>query len=145
MPADSPLVAHAIELLSPLGEVRARRMFGGHGLYLQGLFIAIIADEVLYLKADGQAQPAFAAAGCLPFSYSPRPDRQIVMSFWNAPEEAMDSPAGMAPWARLAMASALRAAAAKAPAAAARPRARPAKTAAGQAPTAAMKRRSRAG
>lgn len=110
----SAMLAHCLELLAPLGAVRARRMFGGHGLYLDGLFIAILAGETLYLKADAAEQPAFADAGSQPFAYTARGDRRVVMAYWAAPEQAMDSPAGMAPWARRALASALRAAASKA-------------------------------
>ncbi len=123
------MVDHCLELLAPLGAVRARRMFGGHGLYLDGLFIAILADETLYLKADAEEQAAFAAAGCQPFTYTARGDQRIVMAYWSAPEEAMDSPAGMAPWARRALASALRAAASKARPAQRKPRARPSQAA----------------
>jgi DNA transformation protein and related proteins len=44
-------VDYVLEQLSPLGGVRAKRMFGGHGVYLEGLFFALVADDTLYLKA----------------------------------------------------------------------------------------------
>ena len=68
----SDLVDHCLELLAPLGAVRARRMFGGHGLYCDDLFFALIASDRLYLKADAQSQPAFEGAGCEPFVYEAR-------------------------------------------------------------------------
>jgi DNA transformation protein len=114
----NPLVAHALELLSALGRPRSRRMFGGHGLYVDDLFIALIADDTLFLKADDQASAAFAQAGCRPFTYAGSNGQRTVMAYWSAPDDAMESPALMLPWARLAMASALRAAAAKRPPAA---------------------------
>jgi DNA transformation protein len=104
--------AYCVELLGPLGAARARRMFGAHGLYLDDLFVAIVADEQLYLKVDAQTQAQFEAAGCRPFVYS-RTERVVAMSFWSAPEEATESPALMLPWARLAQAAALRARASK--------------------------------
>ena len=52
-------VEHWLELLRPLGQPRAKRMFGGYGLYLDDLFIAIIADEQLFLKADAATRAAF--------------------------------------------------------------------------------------
>ncbi len=55
------LVDHCLELLAPLGAVRAKRMFGGHGLYMDELFIALIAFERLYLKVDATTQPAFVS------------------------------------------------------------------------------------
>lgn len=112
------LIAHCTELLSVLGPVRVRRMFGGHGVYADGLFLALIARDTLYLKTDEASRPAFDAAGCQPFAYDTAKGGRAVLSYWSAPDEAMESPAAMLPWARLAMASALRAAAAKRPAAA---------------------------
>ena len=105
-------VSHCLELLAPLGAVRARRMFGGHGLYCDDLFFALTADERLYLKVDALTQPTFAAAGCEPFVYDAK-GRSTSMGYWSVPAEAMDSPALMQPWARQALAAALRARAAK--------------------------------
>ena len=109
MAETAPFVAHCLELLAPLGATRARRMFGGHGLYVDDLFVALIADECLYLRADEAARPAFERAGCRPFTYSARDRQAVTMGYWSAPEEALDSAPAMLPWARLALASALRA------------------------------------
>jgi DNA transformation protein and related proteins len=128
----SDLVDHCLELLAPLGTVRARRMFGGHGLYCDDLFFALIAADRLYLKVDPQSQDAFAAAGCEPFAYEAA-GRATTMSYWTVPAEAMESPAMMQPWARLALAAALRARAAKASAAPRKARAARAQAQAGKA------------
>lgn len=101
-------VDHCLELLAPLGAARAKRMFGGHGLYLDDLFVAIVAFEQLYLKVDAGTQPAFEAAGCRPFVYDGK-GRPITMSYWTVPPEAIESPTLMAPWARRAVEAALRA------------------------------------
>ena len=123
------LVDHCLELLAPLGMVRAKRMFGGHGLYVDELFIALVVFERLYLKVDAQTQPAFSAAGCEPFVYDGK-NKPITVSYWTVPADAMESPALMQPWARQAMAAALRARAAKPAAARSKPRATPSKPAA---------------
>lgn len=102
-------VAWCVELLSPLGAVRVKAMFGGHGLYVDECFVAIVADEVLYLKADAQSAPAFAAAGSAPFTYTAGV-KIVTMSYWRAPADAMESPAAMRPWGRLAVEAAMRAA-----------------------------------
>jgi DNA transformation protein and related proteins len=102
------MVSHALELLAPLGVPRARAMFGGHGLYVDDLFIALVADEVLYLKVDAQTRPVFEAAACQPFVYEGKGQR-MEMSFWTVPQEALDASAALAPWAHRAMEAALRA------------------------------------
>ena len=106
------LIEHCLELLAPLGQPRARRMFGGHGLYVDDVFVAIIAAERLYLKVDAQTRPRFEAAGCDAFVYDAK-GRAISLGYFCAPDDAMDSPALMQPWARMALAAALRARAAK--------------------------------
>jgi DNA transformation protein and related proteins len=120
--AQNEFVAHCLELLGPLGMARSRRMFGGHGLYVDDLFIGLIATERLFLKVDAQTRAAFEAAGCRPFVYDGA-GKSVTMGYFSAPEEAMESPPLMQPWARLALAAALRARAVKPPAAARKPRA----------------------
>ena len=108
MAVSPEFVAHCIELLIPLGPARSRRMFGGHGFYVDDVFVALIFNERLYLKADAQTRPRFEAAGCEPFVYDGA-GKQVTINYWTAPDDAMESPLLMRPWARLAMEAALRA------------------------------------
>ncbi len=105
---------YAVELLGTLGRVAARRMFGGYGLYCDGVMFALIADDVLYLKADEASRGEFERAGSEPFVYDAR-GRRTTMAYWRTPDEAMESRELAAPWARAALAAALRARAAKCP------------------------------
>lgn len=100
------------ELLAPIGRITARRMFGGAGLYADGLIVGLEVAGALYLKTDAQTRQAFADAGGQPFVYDGK-GKPVTMSYWTPPEEAMDSPEAMQPWARLALEAALRAAQAK--------------------------------
>jgi len=126
---------YCVELLGALGPTRSRRMFGGHGFYVDDVFIALIFEERLYLKADDATRARFEQAGCQPFVYEGGDGKSVSLSYYTAPDDAMESPALMHPWARLAMEAGLRAAAAKArkpakakaPAKAVKPRAAPAK------------------
>lgn len=104
--ASDALVAHCLELLAPLGRVTAGRMFGGHGLRVDGLFFGLIVFDRLHLKSNAQTQPAFAAAGCQPFAYDGK-GKRVTTSYWTVPAEAMESPELMLPWARLALQAAL--------------------------------------
>lgn len=99
------------ELMQPLGSIRSKRMFSGAGIYCDGLFFALVIDDILYLKADDENRPAFEREGLEPFTYEMR-GKPTKMSYYRVPDEAMDSPALMLPWARGALAAALRARAA---------------------------------
>ena len=102
MAAHNELVEHCRELLAPLGAVRVKRMFGGHGFYVDELFIALIAFGRLYLKADASTRARFEAAGCEPFVYDGKGQTGDDALLHRA-EDAMESPALMQPWARLAL------------------------------------------
>jgi len=97
-------------------------MFGGCGFYVDGLFMALIAYGQFFLKADDTTRERFVAAGCQPFAFQTKDGERVVMSYFQPPEEAMESPPLMLPWARLAFEAALRAANAKAKQPAAKPR-----------------------
>jgi DNA transformation protein len=114
MKSTSGFAAYAVELLGTAGRVAARRMFGGYGVYCDGVMFALIADDVLYLKADGESRAEFERAGSEPFVYEAR-GRRTTLAYWRAPDEAMESRAAAAPWARAALAAALRARTAKRP------------------------------
>ena len=58
-----------LELLAPLGTVAARRMFGGYGLFRDGLMFAIVIDDVVWFKTDLQNRERFASLGEAPFTY----------------------------------------------------------------------------
>ena len=104
---------YCCDLLGAIGPCVLRRMFGGFGISTGGLTIAIMTDlgqgEKLWLKADNETRTQFEAAGCQRFGYL-REGVSRSMNYYSAPEEAMDSPKQMAPWARLALDAALDAA-----------------------------------
>jgi DNA transformation protein and related proteins len=102
-------VAFAEELLSPVGPVTVRRMFGGHGVYADGVFFAILDDDELFLKTDDETRARFVEADCRMWTY-PGTDET---NYYRPPDEAHDDPESMAPWARLGLEAALRARAAK--------------------------------
>ena len=95
------------ELMAPRGAIRSRAMFGGHGIYCDELFIAIVVDDRLYLKVDELTQLTFAAAGSAPFVYQGK-DKPVTMSYWSVPEEALESARAMRPWLDMARAAAAR-------------------------------------
>lgn len=105
--------AFVLEQLSGLGRVRAKRMFGGVGLYLEETFFGLMAGAAgeVYLKVDDGNRAAYEAAGSAPFQ--PFADKAYAMSFWRVPAGVIDDPDEMAAWGRDAIAAARRSAAAK--------------------------------
>jgi DNA transformation protein len=96
-----------LEQLAPLGHVTSRRMFGGVGVYANGLFFALIDDDVLYLKGDETLKPAFEAAGS--HAFAPFGDDK-PMAYWTAPAEALDDQEVLLEWSRKSLEVAARAA-----------------------------------
>jgi len=112
MPRRDPLVEYLLELLAPLGRVDARPMFGGWGVYADGVIFGLVAGEALHLKVDAQTRAKFEAAGGAPFVFASK-SKTVETSYWSLPDAALDSPEAMQPWARMALDAALRKAAAK--------------------------------
>ncbi|MDD4978081.1 MAG: TfoX/Sxy family protein [Gallionella sp.] len=105
-------LAYVLETMSHIGIVTSRRMFGGYGLYREGVMFALIAEDTLYLKTDADSVMRFEQAGSLPFTYESA-GRKVQLSYWSAPADCLESPAEMCDWCQLAYAAALRAQAAK--------------------------------
>ena len=97
---------YVLEQLVPSGKVSARRMFGGIGLYLDGLFFALIDDDTLYFRTDDSNRARFEKAGSRPFR--PFPDRPgHVMAYWQVPAEVLEDAEELRNWSREALAAAL--------------------------------------
>jgi len=103
----SEFVAYLEEMFREFGPVSSRPMFGGHGIYYDGVIIGLVSDDTLYLKADKESAPAFVEAGRAQFEY-PKGDKMVGMSYYLCPEEALEDPEEMREWAQLAYAAALR-------------------------------------
>lgn len=103
------------EMLEAFGPVTLRRMFGGHGVYHQGLMFALVADDTLYLKTDAGNLAEFEALGLEAFRYTDRHGRTAQLSYRRAPDDMLDDRDMAAHWARSAYRAALRARAAARP------------------------------
>ncbi len=97
------------ELFDGLGPVTVRRMFGGKGVYFNGVIVAVEIRGEFMLKADDESAPDFAAAGCMQWTYvGSRHGKTVSMPYWSVPESALDDPDEMAVWARKAYEAGLR-------------------------------------
>ncbi|MEM7432521.1 MAG: TfoX/Sxy family protein [Pseudomonadota bacterium] len=103
----SEFVDYLGEVFQQFGAIRARRMFGGYGVYHDDLMFGLVADDVLYLKADDQSAGLFTEKGLMPFEYV-KNGKPMKMSYYTAPEEIFDDPDVAEAWARHAYDAALR-------------------------------------
>ena len=90
------------EMLRPLGTVSVRRMFGGAMVYIDGVALGLLDNDVLYLKADDTNKGMFEAEGQGPFVYEGK-TKPVAMSYWRVPERLYDEPDEMAEWGRAAL------------------------------------------
>jgi DNA transformation protein len=97
------------DLLSPLGPISVRRMFGGAGIYCDGQVFAFVDDDQLFLKTDAAGRAAFEEEGMGPFTYTTKHGPGTLMSYWRAPERLLEDPDEMVAWARTALGIARRA------------------------------------
>jgi len=100
------------ELFAPFGTVTVRRMFGGAGIFSQGLMFGLIANDAIYLKADATSIPDFEREGGKPFTYTRAKtgggDGTAALSYWRLPERLYDDPDELKLWAARALAIAER-------------------------------------
>ena len=100
------------DLFATFGPIAIRKMFGGKGIYVDGLIFGIVAFDRIWIKADETTQERFRAAGSAPFIYQGKA-KPVTMPYWHLPDEALDDPERVADWARLGHEAALRGARAK--------------------------------
>ena len=100
------------DLFAPFGPVTVRRMFGGAGIYREGLMFALVFDGAIFLKVDEASIPEFEREGSRPFVYtrakSPGKIGRASLSYWRLPERLYDDPEELAVWAERALAIAQR-------------------------------------
>lgn len=104
---ENEFVSYVLELMQSIGPVVARRMFGSHGLFLEGLMFALISKNTLYLKADEETKADFLGKGMEIFTYQ-RKGKDMALSYYQAPEETLEHMDEMNIWANKAYGATLR-------------------------------------
>ncbi len=95
--------AFVTEQLAGVGPFSIRGMFGGAGVFADGVMFALIYQDTLYLKADPESAKAFEAEGARPFTYETSQGTHTLGSYWQVPERLFDDPDEMTEWARRAL------------------------------------------
>ncbi|GGA82951.1 competence protein TfoX [Brucella endophytica] len=97
------------DLFASLGPIRIKRLFGGKGIYRDGLIIAIEYNGEILLKADEVSAHLFEEAGCAQWTYiGKNRSKPVAMPYWSLPGDALDDPDIMKEWARRAYEAAVR-------------------------------------
>lgn len=103
----SEFVEYLVEQLEPCGEVTARSMFGGFGLFRNGLMFAVVVDDTLYFKADEVNRPEFEKLKRTRFTYQ-RQGKVTHLSYYQPPENALEDSDELCAWAESAYQAAVR-------------------------------------
>lgn len=96
------------ELFAGFAPVTIRNMFGGGGVYHDGVMFGLVASDTLYLKVDETNQGDFEAEDMKPFTYTGK-GKPVAMSYWELPEALYDDPDSFSEWAGKAFEAALKA------------------------------------
>jgi DNA transformation protein and related proteins len=105
MPVSPGYRAFVLEQLQAIGTVSARPMFGGVGLYRDGLFFGLLDDDTTYLKVDDQNRPEYEALGMPPFQ---PPGPEASRNYYQLPEEVLEDREALRTWVDKALAAARR-------------------------------------
>ncbi len=97
MPLSDEFIEYVLDLFRDWGDVSARKMFGGAGLYSEGKMFGLIADDILYLKVDDSNRKEYTDAGSEPFR--PYPDKPTTMSYYEVPPDLLEDGEQMMEWA----------------------------------------------
>ena len=108
-PAGKKLVAALGAKLTPLGPFLARPMFGGFGLYIDGMIFGIVALDQVFLKVDDQNRAAFESAGSEPFRFETARGKTTITSYWRCPDAVLRDAAKLQVWVTGALAASRRA------------------------------------
>ena len=100
--ADDSFKEFVLDQLSALPDVRARAMFGAHGLYSGDHFFGILDEGRLFFKTDAKSQNDYAARGMGPFTYESK-GKVMTMSYHEVPPDVLEQPQELAEWARKAI------------------------------------------
>ena len=100
--ADESFKEFVLDQLGMLSDVRARAMFGAHGLYSGESFFGILDEGRLFFKTDAQSQADYIAHGMGPFTYELK-GRVMTMGYYEVPPDVLENREELVTWARRAI------------------------------------------
>lgn len=103
-----PFVTFVLDQLDGLGTPTSRAMFGGHGIYVDGVIVGLVDEDVLYLKVDDGNLARFEEGGGRPFTYEHKEKGTVAMSYWTVPADVLEDPEALTEWAHTSLEASLR-------------------------------------
>lgn len=86
---DAEFIAFLEDQLCALPAVHTKAMFGGYGIYSDGVFFAIIHQGRVYFRVDDATRVEYEEAGMGPFKPSAK---QTMRTYYEVPPDALDNP-----------------------------------------------------
>ena len=100
---DNTFKEFVLDQLSALPDLRAKAMFGAHGIYSGDKFFGILDEGRLFFKTDAASQAAYVERGMGPFTYEMK-GKTMTMAYHEVPPEVLEQPQELVIWARKAIA-----------------------------------------
>lgn len=95
-------VKFVLDQLSSLPELRAKAMFGGHGLYQGDRFFGIVMAGRLYFKTNEKTVRKYVDRGMGPFIYE-KARQTMTIRYYEVPPAILENREEFATWAREAI------------------------------------------
>lgn len=100
---------YVLDLFETFRGIKTRAMFGGHGIYKDGVFFALIVNNLLYFKVDDTTRACYEKHGSKPFTYERKDKKSIALSYWEVPIEILEDRDQLENWINTAVTAAQRA------------------------------------
>lgn len=98
-----------LDILSPLGNIKTRKMFGSYGIYKDDIFFALVVEDILYFKVDDSNRQTYESYGSKPFTYEGKNKKTVAMGYWQVPADILEDHSQLTQWVNQAVLAARRA------------------------------------
>ena len=95
MKASPEYLSFVLDRLSPIGDIKSRAMFGGYGIFHEGLMFALVSEEVLYFKVSESNRDRYETAQSRPFPHG--------ISYWEVPTDVLEEDTTLHEWANVSI------------------------------------------
>jgi len=100
---NSGYLNYVLDILSQFGKIKARKMFGAYGIYKDGVFFAIVDEDVLYFKANALTSHEYEAYGSKPLCYENKSGKIVSLGYWEVPADVIENSNRLAEWTKKAI------------------------------------------